>query len=172
MYFDFFNYTFSAIISFVTAVFGMSYPLLIESIQRIDDRYHSRHIKSRFENSIIFNLFNIFLLSSVITAIIVPFLLAAAESNMLIRYTFISLQIALLLLLVVLTILLVKQIQLYNDPKRLMNYILQNATRKDLDAVIDIMNNASHWGYPDLFKQGMQWIIDLITEENVKNGRK
>lgn len=171
MCFDFFNYTFSAIISFVTAVFGMSYPLLIESIQKIDDRYHSRHIKSRFENSIIFNLFNKFLLLSVLTAVVIPFLLASAESNMLISYILISLQMTFLFVLIILTILLVKQIQLYNNPKKLLNYILQSATKRDLNAVIDIMNNASHWGAPDLYRQGMQWIFDLITEENVNNGR-
>lgn len=139
MYFDFFNYTFSSIISFVTVVFGMSYPLLIESIQKIDDRYHSLHLKARFENSIVLKLFNRILIISVLFAIVNPFLLAAAESKMLFRYILISLQMVILSLLISQTIFLVRQIQVYNNPRRLLDYILQTATRSDLNAIIDIM---------------------------------
>ena len=171
MYFDFFNYTFSAAISFVTAIFGMSYPLLIESIHKIDDRYHSRHLKARFENSLVLKWYNSFLIFSVIVSLFIPFGLAATESMMPIRYIFISIQMVTLLLLVLLTISLVRHIQLYNNPRELMKYILQSATRRDLNAVIDIMKNISQGEDPDLYRKGMQWIIKIIREENLSYGR-
>lgn len=171
MYFDFFNYTFSAAISFVTAIFGMSYPLLIESIHKIDDRYHSRHLKARFEDSLVLKWYNSFLIISVITSPFIPFWLVAAESMSLIRHIFISVQMVTLLLLILLTIYLVRHIQLYNNPRELMEYILQSATRRDLNAVIDIMKNISQGEDPDLYRKGMQWIIKIIREENLSYGR-
>lgn len=170
MYFDFFNYTFSSIISFVTAVFGMSYPLLIESIQKIDDRYRSRHLKAKFENSIVFKLFNCFMLSSVIIAILNPFCLTAAFSNKSVENILISFQTIMLALLILQTFYLIKQIQLYNTPGRLLDYILQNATKSDLNVVLDIMRYIQVEDR-DLYRKGMQWIVKLIIEENNTNGR-
>lgn len=171
MYFDFFNYTFSAVISFVTAIFGMSYPLLIESIQKIDDRYHSRHLKNRFEESFVFVLFDNYLIFSIIVSVVMPFLLAAAESQIHIRYILISIQIVMLIMLALITIWLVRQIQLYNDPERLMSYILQVATKRDYNIVIDIMKHVSKTEDPEIYKKGMQWISDWITEENMAYGK-
>lgn len=171
MYFDFFNYTFSAIISFVTAIFGMSYPLLVESINKLDEKYPSHHVKERFEESIVLKLFNSFLIMSVSTAIIIPFVLVALESNKLFSNLLISLQMMILSLLVFQTMFLIRQIQLYNNPRRLMNYILQTATKRDLNVVIDVIKSISKGEDLDLYKQGMQWIVNMITEENVNYGR-
>lgn len=170
MYFDFFNYTFSAVVSLVTAVFGLSYPLLIESIHKIDIKYGSIRLKNRFEESEIYKNYNTMLKLSVFIAVIMPFLLAAFILHTAISYVLITIQVALLLILIYLTFCLVEQIQMYNDPVRLMNDVLSTATESDIDVILDIMRYASK-EFPDVYRQGMYWILDLITQANRNYGK-
>lgn len=46
--FDFANYTYSGMLSIVSAVFGITYPLISSSIERIDEKYGSSMLTSRF----------------------------------------------------------------------------------------------------------------------------
>lgn len=170
MYFDFFNYTFSAIVSLVTAVFGLSYPLLIESIQKIDGKYRSILLKRRFEGSEIYRNYIFLLKISVFIAAFMPFILVAFIKYIALGYLLITIQVALLLLLIVMTIRLVEQIQLYNDPERLLNNILSNATKSDVSVVLDIMYYSSRM-FPDVYRQGMSWILKMITQENLNYGK-
>jgi hypothetical protein len=170
MQFDFLNYTYSAAVSLVTAVFGLSYPLLIESIQRIDKKYKSLVLKKRFENSITYRCYNGLLIISVFVAIFMPFLLASTILYTVVEYILITLQVALLLLLVCMTLCLVQKIQLYNDPESLLNEIVNNGTESDVKAVLDIMRYVSK-DFPDTYRKGMDFIMKLIIKENVKHGK-
>ena len=170
MHFDFFNYTFSAVVSLVTAVFGLSYPLLIESIHKIDVKYNSIRLKNRFEKSEIYKNYNKLLRLSIFIAVFMPFMLAAFILYTAISYALITIQVAMLLLLIYLTFRLVEQVQLYNDPVRLMDNILSAATESDIYVVLDIMRYASK-EFPDVYRQGMSWILDLITKANRNYGK-
>lgn len=171
MYFAFFDNTFSAIVSLVTAVFGLSYPLLIESIQKIDFKYKSIRIKRRFEESDTYKSYNGLLVISVFVAIFMPFLLATVIKHAAIGYILLTIQMALLLLLIIMTIRLVKQIQLYNDPEELMDEILRNATKSDYMVVLDIMNYVSA-SFPEVYRKGMSWIMQMIIQENLNYANK
>lgn len=39
--FDFLDYNFSGLISIFAALIGMAYPLILQSIQRVNEMYHS-----------------------------------------------------------------------------------------------------------------------------------
>ena len=48
--FDFTNYTYSGMLSIVAAVFGIAYPQINASIERIDDKYGSSLLTTRLKN--------------------------------------------------------------------------------------------------------------------------
>lgn len=167
MSFDFINYTFSAIVSLVTAVFGLSYPLLVESIQKIDVKYNSIRIKRRFEESDTYKSYNSLLIISVFVAIFMPFLLVAVINYIVMGYVLITIQTAMLLLLIVMTIRLVGEIQIYNDPDKLLDLVIKKSSKSDVMVVIDIMNYAST-SFPEIYRKGMNWINELIIQENLE----
>lgn len=47
--FDFTNYTYSGMLSIVAAVFGIAYPQINASIERIDDKYGSSLLTMRLK---------------------------------------------------------------------------------------------------------------------------
>lgn len=169
MYFDFFNYTFSSVISLVTAVFGMSYPLLIESIQKINDRYQSYDIKTKFEESVRFKGYNIVLVLSVLIAVIMPFLLMAAYSCKGISYALITIQVVLLFILVFFTLQLVDQIRLYNEPRKLMDLLIAEDNIANMNSVLDLTKYVSRSDY-DLYRKGMAWMLGEFMKYNKAYG--
>ena len=48
--FDFTNYTYSGMLSIVAAIFGIAYPQINASIERIDDKYGSSLLTKRLKN--------------------------------------------------------------------------------------------------------------------------
>ena len=59
--FDFTNYTYSGMLSIVAAVFGIAYPQINASIERIDDKYGSSLLTTRLKNEKAFAIFNVLL---------------------------------------------------------------------------------------------------------------
>ena len=46
--FDFTNYTYSGLLSLVSAVFGISYPLILDAISNIDNKYETTILTQYF----------------------------------------------------------------------------------------------------------------------------
>ena len=45
--FDFVNYTYSGVLSIVSTLFGLSYPLVIGCIEKIDNKFNSTRLSER-----------------------------------------------------------------------------------------------------------------------------
>ena len=75
MMFDFTNYAYSGMLSIVAAVFGIAYPQINASIERIDDKYGSSLLTTRLKNEKAFAIFNVLLVVNLIIAVVNPFLL-------------------------------------------------------------------------------------------------
>ena len=73
--FDFVNYTYSGIVSVLSALFGLSYPLLIGCIEKIDAKYGSTSLINRFKEESIFIKFKRLIVINLIVAILFPFLM-------------------------------------------------------------------------------------------------
>ena len=56
--FDFTNYTYSALVTFIAMVIGMAYPSLLQAIQRIDETYHDDLMIRRFKEESTYKHFN------------------------------------------------------------------------------------------------------------------
>ena len=54
MIFDFTNYTFSGLLSILAALYGVGYPLIMQSIGRIYTQYDSTLLANRFTKEAIY----------------------------------------------------------------------------------------------------------------------
>lgn len=57
--FDFVNYTYSGVLSVLSTLFGLSYPLILSCIEKIDTKYHSTKLSARFLEERVFTLFKV-----------------------------------------------------------------------------------------------------------------
>jgi len=73
--FDFVNYTYSGILSILSTLFGLSYPLVIGCVEKIDDKFGSTKLSERFINEISFKWFKVSLVINLIMAVLFPFLM-------------------------------------------------------------------------------------------------
>lgn len=62
------------IIEIVAALIGFSYPFIFQIIARIDDKYHSVNLVQLFKNEWWFKYYQVTLLVTIISALIIPFL--------------------------------------------------------------------------------------------------
>lgn len=58
MAFDFSNYTYSGLIGIFSAIIGMCYPLLLQAIDRIDEKYHVIRFVELFKEEVVYGRFN------------------------------------------------------------------------------------------------------------------
>lgn len=73
--FDFVNYTYSGVLSILSTLFGLSYPLVIGCVEKIDDKFGSTKLSERFMSEISFKCFKKSLIINLIMAVLFPFLM-------------------------------------------------------------------------------------------------
>lgn len=73
--FDFVNYTYSGIISVLSTLFGLAYPLILGCIEKVDTKYDSTKLTDRFKNELVFIRFKSWLVVNLIVAVLFPFLM-------------------------------------------------------------------------------------------------
>lgn len=115
MTFDFTNYTYSGLLSFVTVLFSIAYPQIISSIEKVDTRYNSTSLISRFKKEMTFTVFRIVLVINLISAVLIPFLMYGSEYT----YIYITVQGVFSVCLIASTFCLFHTILLYEDPIKL-----------------------------------------------------
>lgn len=115
MMFDFTNYTYSGMLSIVAAVFGIAYPQINASIERIDDKYGSSLLTTRLKNEKAFAIFNVLLVVNLIIAVVNPFLLDQSKCC----YISIAIQTIATIFLIGCFFHLFEIIRMYNDAETL-----------------------------------------------------
>lgn len=73
--FDFINNTYSGILTILATLFGLSYPLIISSIEKIDSKYNSTLLSARFRREKVFKWFRHLLILNLGIALLFPFLM-------------------------------------------------------------------------------------------------
>lgn len=120
--FDFVDYTYSGILSILACLFGMSYPLVIGCIEKIDSRFHSTKLTDRFLKEFSFRIFKLMLVINLIMAVVFPFLMDGSTHCCL----FIGIQCVLTVLMVVYALLLFSRIIVYYNVVSLHNLIIED----------------------------------------------
>lgn len=73
--FDFVNYTYSGVLSVLSTLFGLAYPLILGGIEKIDQKYHSTKLSARFLEERVFTFFKYALIINLVIAVVFPFLM-------------------------------------------------------------------------------------------------
>lgn len=73
--FDFVNYTYSGVLSILSTLFGLSYPLVIGCIEKIDNKFGSTKLSERFMSEVSFKCFKTSLVINLVMAVLFPFLM-------------------------------------------------------------------------------------------------
>ena len=73
--FDFVNNAYSGVLSIISTLFGLSYPLVIGCIEKIDDKFGSTKLSKRFMNETSFRWFKTSLVVNLVIAVLFPFMM-------------------------------------------------------------------------------------------------
>ena len=153
MNFDFTNYTFSGLLSILASLYGVGYPLVIQSIGRIYSQYDSALLSQRFIKESAYRVFQALLIINLLVAVFMPFLLLPDSYNK----WLITVQAILLTWLIGQTFLLFRLMLIYSNAGKLLEHI----AKKQIDKtnVLDIFDIAV---YADL-KHNIKLYIDAMS---------
>ena len=123
--FEFVNNTYSGIISVLSTLLGLAYPLILGCIEKIDGKYGSTKLTDRFKNESIFKNFKIWLVVNLIIAVLFPFMMYECSFIC----WLIAIQCICATWMVFYTFRLFALIMQYYDPKELMTFIATDFKR-------------------------------------------
>ena len=121
--FEFSNNAISLLLSVFSVIVGMTYPLLLQAIQRIDEQYRSSRITKMLKEEKVFRLFQWLVTISIAFAFISIFILQLLDDCPMLTIVWVTIHTLLTWLLLVTTILLVYTIMTYYNPDELLDRI-------------------------------------------------
>lgn len=120
--FDFVNYTYNGVLSVLSTLFGLSYPLILSCIEKIDVKYHSTKLSARFLEERVFIAFKGLLILNLIIAVVFPFLMDGCQHS---RYL-IAVQSVAAVIMVYFAFRLFNKVMTYYDASKLQKQILKD----------------------------------------------
>lgn len=121
--FEFSNNAISLLLSVFSVIVGMTYPLLLQAIQRIDEQYRSSRITKMLKEEKVFRIFQWLVTISIAFAFISIFILQLLDDCPTLTIVWVTIHTLLTWLLLVTTILLVYRIMTYYNPDELLDRI-------------------------------------------------
>lgn len=129
-HFEFSNNAISLLLSVFSVIVGMTYPLLLQAIQRIDEQYRSSRITKMLKEEKVFRLFQWLVTISIAFAFISIFILQLLDDCPTLTIVWVTIHTLLTWLLLVTTILLVYTIMTYYNPDELLDRINNLRSRR------------------------------------------
>ena len=121
--FEFSNNAISLLLSVFSVIVGMTYPLLLQAIQRIDEQYRSSRISKMLKEERTFRLFQWLVAISIAFAFISIFVLQLLDGYAILTIVWVTMHILITWLLLMSTISLVYTILTYYSPGELLDHI-------------------------------------------------
>jgi hypothetical protein len=167
MKFDFLYHTYTLTITVFAAVFGMAYPLILQAIERIDQKYTSSVLSTDLRKRWQFKAFNVLIVICIACVGVLAYVLECVEDIQL-KYWVVSAAVFLILLLMVDVVLLVHQIINYYSPEDLLKLLKEKSKKKDADALLDLAKFAAKTDDFMLHVNSLSEIYVLFYEEQQK----
>ena len=167
MKFDFLYHTYTLTITVFAAVFGMAYPLILQAIERIDQKYTSSVLSTDLRKRWQFKAFNVLIIVCIACVGILAYVLECVDNEWW-KYGVVSAAVFLILLLMINVVLLVQQIIDYYSPKDLLRMLKKNAEKRDADALLDLAKFAAKTDDFMLHVNSLSEIASLFYEEQQK----
>ena len=169
MIFDFTNYTFSGLLSILASLYGVGYPLIMQSIGRIYTQYDSTLLANRFTRETIYRMFQVLLILNLLFAVSTPFLLHAEWWNI----GFVTIQAILLVLLMGFTFLLFQLMVKYENAGELLRHIEGGQIDKsNIMDIFDLAIYADSKNNHQLYIDAMSSVFSYITVQQGDDFKK
>ena len=162
--FNFFSNTYSAVVTIFAALLGISFPLILQSIQRIDEKYDSAVLSNRFEDENIYNIFKWLLYVYAVIVCVVPFILSFL-SNVEKEYWVNSFLLLYLLCIIMTLVILFDKISKYYNIEKLLSYLSSKKKESDILIFWDIMRLASKAENEYLYKTAIIEVLGYFVKE-------
>lgn len=169
--FNFFSNTYSAVVTIFAALLGISFPLILQSIQRIDEKYDSAVISDRFEDENIYNIFKWLLYIYAVIVCIVPFILSFL-SNVEMEYWVNSFLLLYLLCIIMTLVILFDRISKYYNIKKLLSYLSSKKIESDILIFWDVMRFASKAENDKMYQIAIREVFGYFVKEQDNNKNK
>ena len=137
MNFDFLYHSYTLTITIFAAVFGMAYPLMLQAIERIDDKYTSSVLSTDIRKRWQFKVFNVLIICCIVIIPALAYLLETASSIQQ-KYVIVSVATMLIIALMMDIVLLVRCILVFYSPEELLKYLESRDNIKDTNALLDL----------------------------------
>lgn len=121
--FEFSNNTVSLLISVFSVIVGMTYPILLQAIQRIDEQYRSSRLSNLLTREPKFKRFQWLVAISIAFAFVSIFVMQMVDGHNVLVLVWVSLHSIVTLMLLGATLSLVYLIMTYYNPNDLLNHI-------------------------------------------------
>ena len=160
---------FELCIAMVTALLGLAYPLFIDKVNQMSDKYKTRRISEKFKNETAYCCFNILIVVCIVELFVFPIIIIAYDTDYC-NQLLITIQGICVFTLSIIMVRLYHLIQTYNDPFRFFNRIRINETGENLIADLQILiqyasNNEAE---KDLYNDAMQELMTQILNYQQK----
>lgn len=129
---------FELCISMLTALLGLAYPLFIEKINKMTEKYNTRYISERFRHETSYRLFNVLIMVCIMELFAFPVVINAFETEY-INMLLITVQGICVFALSIVMVRLYHLIMTYADPFRFFNRIRANDTKEELFRDLQIL---------------------------------
>lgn len=131
-------------ISMVTALLGLSYPLFIDLINKINEKYNSRRISDKFKSEILYKLFNLLMPTCIVELFTFPAIILYMGNPKWNIYLM-TIQGICVFILSMCMICLYRLILIYIEPIRLLDLIRNSdeSPRDQFEDTMEILQSAS-----------------------------
>lgn len=167
MNFDFLYHSYTLTITIFAAVFGMAYPLMLQAIERIDQKYSSSVLSSDLRNRWQFKWFNWLIICCIATLPVLAYVLEVAVSIQH-KYIIVSIATLLIITLMVDVVLLVRRILGFYSPTELLEYLDSKNNISNTNALLDLARFAEKSDDYILYISSLSSVYKYIIEEQKK----
>lgn len=168
--FDFYHNSYSLVTGLFAAIFGMAFPLVLQCVQRIDEKYDSSVVSREFENEWTFKAFKCLLFPYIIIVCLSPLVLGYLKENTSWSYVIQCFMLVYVLAIAIVLILLFGRITEYYNIDKLLKGIKVKDPARDVLKFFDIAKYASRKGYQDLYIRAMSMVSECFIKERKQAG--
>lgn len=156
---------FELCISMLTALLGLAYPLFIDKINKMTEKYNTRHISEKFRRETSYRIFSVLIVISIIELFVFPVIINAFETEC-VNLSLITVQGICVFALSIVMVRLYHLIMTYADPFRFFNRIRANDTKEELfrDLQILIQCASKDKANVDLYNDVMNELITQLVQ--------
>lgn len=162
MTFTFTDYTYSGLLSILASLYGVGYPLIIQSISSIYSQYDSSRLANRFTSETIYKVFQTILVINLVVAVTIPFLLHIGNNIQLL----LTVQTICIIFLLTASFMLFRLIVTYSNADKLFKHLSKGAiTNHNLEPIFDLAVHADRKRNPNLYYEALATVFTYFYHQ-------